>query len=77
MKKKESMSSRPENLDGSLENVYNERRNETWIAKQQSPNGKMGAFPKKGPFCKENAQAQLAVDRLTSPISGMQPTKTV
>lgn len=77
MKKKESMSSRPENLDGSLENVYNERRNETWIAKQQSPNGKMGAFPKKGPFCKENAQAQLAVDRLTSSISGMQPTKTV
>ena len=71
------MSFRPENLDGSLENVYNELRNKTWIAKQQSPNEKMGAFPKKGPFCKENAQAQLAVDRLTSPISGMQPTKTV
>ena len=50
MKKKESMSFRPENLDGSLENVYNELRNKTWIAKQQSPNEKMGAFPKKRPI---------------------------
>ncbi|MDY3244281.1 MAG: hypothetical protein SOX38_10155 [Candidatus Limiplasma sp.] len=50
MKKKESMSSRPENLDGSLENVYNERRSKTWIAKQQSPNEQMGAFPKKSPI---------------------------
>ena len=73
MKKKESMSSRPENLDGSLENVYNERRSKTWIAKQQSPNGKMGAFPKKGPFCKENAQTQLPVDKISRALGSCQP----